>query len=577
MQIKARQPSLELTEIDALVLNNTLLDMTLSGTDLPTPDKDRVTHINKRLQALKLQFASNVAKSTYDWSLHITQEDMLDGLPENIKQGARLAAQSQQKSGWLLSLELNCYQAVMRFASSESLRKRLYDAFTTRASDSAQHNPAYNNTPVILETLSLRRELANLLGFEDYIQLSLLNKMPSDKQQVYRFIDTLLTHLRPSVTRDIAKVKAFAANTLNIDLIQPWDFDFCAEQYRLKVLKTDTKSIRRFLPEYRVFDSLFKLASQLFNIKIEPDKQALAWHPDVKLFRVYSSEGSPLGSFYADIYTRTGKKGGAWMGWCKTRHLNTQGGIELPVALLNCNVPAPCDSGHALLNLENVISVFHEFGHVLHHILTRIDAPSVSGLNGVAWDYSEMPSQLMEYWVLDADFLHAMSADYATGEKFTLDQCRAQIHAHQWLENLLVYRKLKRSLLDMKLHDLQFHSAEELNAVVSKLLSYEEIQLPGSEEHFHCVFVHLFASEYGAGFYSYLWAKTMAKDIFDQLFHNKQDNLSEPGQDFKSEVLEVGATVSPRVQFINLTGANPTLNALLSEYHVHLTTPERLY
>ena len=539
-------------------VKHALRDFHLAGVDLDETNKDRFKAIMQELAATQASFEHKVQDASDAWSMQILDIDRLAGLPRQTVERAAEDAAEKQLDGWLLSLNYPTYDAIMTHAHDRSLRESLYRAWATRGSDQGD-DPEWDNTANIEKILALRHEAANLVGFKSYADYSLATKMAGSTDEVIEFLRDLARHSRDAAEQELTDLTTFAGMTL-----APWDIAFWLEKYKQAKYSVSNEELRQFFPANTVINGLFSLAAKLYGVKLIVQDDVAVWHDDARYFAIESAAGETIGGFYTDLFARSGKRNGAWIDECIGRQ-DLNGATALPVGYLVCNFPRPDETGRSLLTHDDVVTLFHEFGHMLHHLLTRIDLPSISGINGVPWDAVELPSQFMENFAWNYDVLQQCSACQETGEPLPrelfdkLDQSR---HAGAGLAML---RQLELGLFDFLLHaeyqpDKPAHPLHVLKTVRAEisLLSHPSYnRLPHA-------FSHIFAGGYAAGYYSYKWAEVLAADAFSA-FEEAGVFDQETANRFRSEILEVGGSRDIMQAYIAFRGRKPTIDALLRQ------------
>lgn len=559
--LKMQEPELykTLTAVQQVVVDNSVRDFKLSGVGLEGEAKERYKEISMRQSELGSKFQDNVLDATNAWQVHITEESDLAGLPDHSKAMLAQAAKAKDLDGWLVTLEQPSYIAVMTYADDRSLRKKTYSAFSTRASDQGPNAGTWDNSPVIDEILALRHEKAQLLGFDTYADLSLATKMAENPKQVTDFLRELADRSKPMAEVELKELQDFAAEQGLGDSLQAWDTGYYAEKLREKKHDFSSEELKPYFPASRAVDGLFAVAAKLFAIQIEKVEGATSYHDDVDLYRIIDSEGTEQGLFYLDMYARANKRSGAWMAGCVDRN-RTAVETQLPIAFLTCNLTPPIGDEPALFNHDEVVTLFHEFGHGLHHMLTRVDASAVSGINGVEWDAVELPSQFLENWCWQRESLDLMAAHHQTGEVIPDDLLARAQAARNFGAGMQMVRQIEFSLFDMNIHnstavvDVQ----AELNAVRAEV----SVMNPPPENRFQHGFLHIFAGGYGAGYFSYKWAEVLSADAFSR-FEEEGIFSSQAGSDFKHAVLEKGGSRPAMESFVDFRGREPKIDALL--------------
>ena len=540
-------------------VRHALRDFHLSGVDLPPADKSRFKELMQELAATQAAFEHNVQDASDAWSLHIGSEAELAGLPSHAVERAAAEARKRDRQGWLLTLDYPTYDAVMRHAESRALRESLYQAWVTRASDQGT-NPDWDNSSNIDKILSLRHEAAGLVGFDNFAEYSLATKMASSPGEVIDFLNDLARHSRDAAESELAELAEFAGAP-----IAPWDAGYWLEKLKQEKFSLSNEELRQYFPVDTVVAGLFHLAEKLYGIRLEEQGGVPTWHEDVRYFSVSDSGGDPVGGFYTDLFARAGKRNGAWIDECVIRkRLGAE--ATLPVGYLVCNFPPPDDSGRrSLLTHEDVVTLFHEFGHMLHHLLTRIDYPSIAGINGVPWDAVELPSQFMENFAWHFDVLTRCSSHISDGNSLPRELFERLEDSRHAGAALAMMRQLEFALFDFRLHtdydpDAGARVLEMLRAVrddVSLIVHPDYNRLPHS-------FSHIFAGGYAAGYYSYKWAEVLAADAFGA-FEESGVFDRDTAQRFRSEILEVGGSRDIMDAYVAFRGRRPEIDALLRQ------------
>lgn len=536
------------------VIKNILRDFKLSGVHLSEKEKKYYAELQQELGQLTTQVEQNVVDATYAWNYHIEKESDLAGLPEHTIKLARENAQEQGKSGWILTLDFPCYFSVMSYADDRNLREVFYEAYVTRASDQGPLANQYDNGPVIKEILLKRQLLAEVLGFENYASLSLATKMLQKTEEVFSFLNNLVKVAHKKAQKDWDELANYAKQKHAVDALQAWDVAYYREKLQHEKFNITEEALRPYFPLNKVIQGLFTVVNRLYGVSIRQET-ATVWHPDVKFYSVYDATGNKLGSFYFDLHTRPEKQQGAWAADGK-RRLHTPSYSQQPVAYLNCNFEPPLD-GKAFLTHEQVVTLFHEFGHGLHHLLTVIDHPSVAGTHGVPWDVVEVPSQLMENWCWEKEGL-ALIADNLPDELFE------RMHAAKnFCSGMDVLRQLEFSLFDFELHaHYQKDNPPDPNAFFQTLKAKMSVVPTPAYNRFANGFTHIFAGGYAAGYYSYLWAEVMSDDIFSKFKREGIFNKNVATR-YLELILSQGGVCDPFGAFVDFMGRPPELEAFL--------------
>lgn len=557
----AEQQTSTLNTAQRKMLDNTLLDFRLSGVDLPDDKKRRFADIQKRLSELSNRFSNNVLDATQAWSKQITDEQQLAGLPQSAIDSAAAAAQAKSLEGWLFTLDFPSFHPVMTYADDRALRQEVYTAYVTRASDQGPQTGQWDNAPLIEEILALREEKAALLGFASYAHLSVERKMATSPEAVIEFLQDLARRAHPQALEEYAELQAFA-NEQGVDELQPWDVGYYSEKLRQARYAISQEELRPWFPAPRVIDGLFLVAGRLFDLSFQADPSVTTWHPDARYFKVLRN-GQPIAGFYLDIYAREGKRGGAWMDVCRNRRQTAAGEIQLPVAYLTCNFTAPVGGKPSLLTHTEVTTLFHEFGHGLHHMLTQVDVADVAGINGVAWDAVELPSQFMENFCWEREGLDLITGHVETNEPLPQALFERMMAAKNFQSAMQLVRQLEFSLFDFRLHlELKKPDATAVQTLLDQIRKDVSVVPAAGFNRFQNSFSHIFAGGYAAGYYSYKWAEVLSADAFSA-FEEEGILNAETGQRFCQEILEKGGSEDAMTLFINFRGREPQVDALL--------------
>ncbi|MBI2313981.1 MAG: M3 family metallopeptidase [Betaproteobacteria bacterium] len=541
------------------IIENELRDFRLGGADLPPEKKARFLEIQERLAALSSRFSDNLLDATNAFALYVEDRGELSGLPDDVLEAAREAAEKDEKKGWKLTLHAPSYLPVMQYANNRDLREQMYRAYVTRASEFGK--PDWDNAPLIAEILDLRREEAQLLSYPNYAEVSLEPKMAESPAQVLDFLRELAAKARPFAARDLAELRAFGREKLKLDALEAWDLAYVSEKLRLERYAFSEQEVKQYFPETKVLPGMFRLVERLYQLTITPS-EAPRWHPDVRFYDIRDGAGRLVGQFYVDLYARPSKRGGAWMDDAITRR-RVAAGIQTPVAYLNCNFSAPVGGKPALFTHDEVITLFHEFGHGLHHLLTRVEDLGVSGINGVEWDAVELPSQFMENFCWEWDVLSAMTAHADTGAPLPRPLFDKMLAAKNFQVGMQTARQLEFALFDMHLHyDFDPHGAKTVQQVLDEVRERVAVVIPPAFNRFPDSFSHVFAGGYAAGYYSYKWAEVLSADAYS-LFEENGVLNPEIGERFVAEILAVGGSRPALESFKAFRGREPRIDALL--------------
>jgi oligopeptidase A len=571
--LRAKPDFVNLSPARKRIVENALRDFRLGGAELPPEKKERFAEIQEQHAAISTRFSENVLDATNDYKLLVENEADLSGLPDDVKQAARAAAEQDGKAGWMFSLHFPSYFPVLQFADSRELREKIYRANATKASEMGAvftELEKWDNTGNIAQLLKLRDEEARLLDYRNFAEVSLVPKMAESPVHVIEFLEDLALRARPYAEKDLTELRAFAMGELGIDDMQAWDVAYASEKLREQRYAFSAQEVKEYFPEPKVVDGLFKLVSSLFGVQIKLDS-APVWHPDVRFYRI-ERDGQLVGQFYLDLYARSGKGQGAWMDDARGRRLTTGGAIQSPVAYLTCNFtpPATVDGQlqPSLFTHDEVTTLFHEFGHGLHHMLTEVNELSVSGIAGVEWDAVELPSQFMENFCWEWDVLQHLTAHVKTGEPLPRALYDKMLAAKNFQSGMQTLRQVEFSLIDMHLHyDFDPNSVKTVQELVDEVRSKFSVLIPPSFNRFQHSFGHIFAGGYAAGYYSYKWAEVLSADAyaaFEEAVEAGGGKLSEEtGQRFQREILAVGGSRPALESFKAFRGREPTIDALL--------------
>jgi oligopeptidase A len=544
------------------VIDNAVRDFRLSGVELPPEQRDQYKQITQKLTELSAKFEENLLDATHAWKKHITDETMLSGLPPSTVAMAEQFAKRDGLDGWVFTLDFPSYMPVMSYADNRELREEMYTAFATKASDQGPNAGKWDNTEVMAEILKLRHELAQLLGFNNHAERSLATKMAKSPGQVMDFLNDLAARSKPIAEEEFEALKAYANETAGMEDLQAWDVTYFAEQLRQQRYAISAEEVKPYFPEDKVVNGLFAVVNKLYGLDISERKDVDTWHKDVRFFEIREANGDLRGQFYLDLYARQHKRGGAWMDECLVRR-KTADGVQTPVAFLTTNFSEPVGDKPALFTHDEVTTLFHEFGHGLHHMLTKIDYSGVSGINGVAWDAVELPSQFMENWCWEREALDLIAGHYETGEPLPDELYNKMIAARNFQSAMMMLRQIEFSLFDFRLH-LEFDPNEtnQVEKVLNEVRDQVTVVKPPKFNRFAHSFAHIFAGGYAAGYYSYKWAEVLSADAFSK-FEEKGIFDRQTGLEFLSSILEQGGSKEPMELFIEFRGREPEIDALL--------------
>ena len=543
-------------------INNALRDFRLAGIELDADSQQRYKKIKQRLSELKSKFSENVLDATQAWFLDITDESQLSGIPESARELARQTANEAGIEGWRFTLEFPSYFAVITYADDAGLREQIYYAYSTRASDQGPNAGKWDNAPLMQEIVALRHEAAQLLGFNNYAENSLATKMASNTQEVIAFLHDLAERGLPYAKKDLEEIRDFARNEHQVGELNAWDIPYYSEKLRQHRYNISQEALKPYFPEDSVVQGMFDVVQRLYGIHIEEHHDVDTWHKDVRFFTITDDSGELRGQFYLDLYARNNKRGGAWMDECIVRR-RTATGLQTPVAYLTCNFSPPVGDKPALFTHNEVETLFHEFGHGLHHMLTQVDHPGVSGINGVPWDAVELPSQFMENWCWQKESLSLFARHYETGEPLPDDMFERMLAAKNFQSGMQLVRQLEFALFDFRLH-LEYDPAQPLDveALLNDVRQQVAVVFPPEYNRFANNFTHIFAGGYAAGYYSYKWAEVLSSDAFSKFEENGIFDEA-TGKDFMNAILEQGGSKDAMELFIAFRGRPPKVDALL--------------
>ncbi|WP_036138755.1 M3 family metallopeptidase [Luteibacter sp. 9135] len=546
-------------------VEHALRDFRLSGVALEEPARTRFREIGVELSRLTTEFSNAVLDASEAWHKHITDERDLAGIPASGRAVLREYAREEKLDGYLVTLKQPSVQAVLTYAENRDLREAVYYAYQTRASDQGPDKGKFDNSARIEKIVALRHEAAQLLGFANAAEESLATKMATSTDAVLTFLRDLAARARPVAKKELEELRRFAADELKIDNLEPWDVGFAAERLRQQRYALDEEQIKPYFPASAAIDGLFMVVERLYGVRFVPRDDVDTWNKDVKYYDLVNADGSVFAGAYLDMYARSGKRGGAWMDVAVSRFRDGDQ-LQLPVAYLTCNFPPPTDGAPALLTHDDVLTLFHEFGHGLHHMLTEVDIPSISGIEGVEWDAVELPSQFMENFAWDRNALREFARHYQTGEPLPDDLYQRMLDARHFHAGLFLVRQLEFGLFDFLLHrDYDPAVGARPLDVLEKVRHEVAVLHPPAWQRFPHAFTHVFAGGYSAGYYSYLWAEVLSADAFEP-FEQAGVLDRATGERFRKEVLAVGSTRPALASFVAFRGREPQPDALLRSY-----------
>ncbi len=550
------------------IITNALRDFHLSGVDLDENKKQRFKEIKQQLSKLKTQFEENILDATHAWHKQIAHEKDLSGLPAFAVAMAKQAAEQKELDGWVFTLDAPSYMAVMMYADDRNLREQMYREFVTRASDQGSNAGKWDNSDSMQQILALRHELAELLSFNNYAELSLATKMAETTDDVFNFLNQLIEKCKTVAEKEYQELKDFVKSKYGMQNVEAWDFMYYSENLRQKKYAISQEELKPYFPEQRVLDGMFAVVNKIYGIQIKEIQGVETWHKAVRVFEIRDIDNNVRGQFYLDLYAREKKRGGAWMDDCQGRVIHQTGQLQIPVAYLTCNLTPPIGDEPALFTHQEVITLFHEFGHGLHHMLTQVNYLSVSGINGVAWDAVELPSQFLENWCWEREALDLIAAHYQTHAPMPADLYERMHAAKNFQSSIQMVRQIEFSIFDLKIHaeyqTSEFKSDKDLDiqAVLDSVRETVAVIFPPEFNRFQHSFSHIFAGGYAAGYYSYKWAEVLSADAFSK-FEERGIFDRQTGLEFLNAILEQGGSKEPMELFKAFRGREPEISALL--------------
>lgn len=547
------------------VIENYLRDFRLAGVSLPDDQKQQFSDIVKRLSELQNTFENHILDATRAWTKHVTDESALAGIPSMMCDQFAETAKQHQLTGWLITLEMPSYLSVITYAESRELRRDIYEAYVTRASDQGPQAGQFDNTEVMHDILNNRLALARLIGFANYAEKSLATKMVQETHEVLNFLNQLVDASLPRAHEEFLRLKQFAQEHLGLTHFHAWDVAFASEKLRQQQYDISQEELRPYFPVQQVLSGLFIIVEKLFGVTTQPILNADVWHPDVRVYALFDQQNNLVAAVYMDLYARTNKRGGAWMDDAQVRRRLINGDIQLPIAYVTCNFNGPVGNAPALFQHDDVVTLFHEFGHALQHMLTKVDYADVSGINGVPWDAVEVASQFLENWAWQRESMRFLSKHYETGESLP-DALFDKMHrAKNFQSAMMMVRQLEFSLFDFELHVLfNPEEKEQIQRILDRVRQRVAVVPITEFNRFAHSFAHIFSGGYGAGYYSYKWAEVMASDAFE-LFLEKGLFDQATSERFKKTFMERGGVDEPAELFKQFRGREPHVEALLKQ------------
>ena len=545
-------------------VTNAIKDFHLTGVNLNASDKEKLLDLKSSLSTLSTRFSNNVLDSTQAWQKIITSVVGLPGVPKNALTLMRQAASKKGLDGYLVTLEIPTYLAIITYCDDRELRKELYLAYGTRSSETGPGGKSFDNTQIICEVLEKRRDLAEVLGFKNYAELSISKKMAGSPEEILSFLRELGRKAKPQAEEEMRLVESHAKKNYGVDKMEPWDVAYYSEKLKQDLFEISDELLRPFFPVPRVLAGMFEVARRLFEIDIKENNTLSTWHDDVTTFDI-SRGGEVVASFYLDLYARENKRSGAWMAECRTKRTSLKSGQQQPVAFLTCNFSGPIGTKSALLSHQEVVTLFHEFGHGLHHMLTKVEVAPVSGINGVCWDSVELPSQFMENYCWESEALPLISGHNETREPLPEDILQKLIAAKNFNSAMALVRQLEFSLFDMRVH-MEFDPDEkgQVANILNQVRDEMSVIKPPDEYSFENSFSHIFAGGYAAGYYSYKWAEVLSADAFSKFLESGIFNR-QTGEKFLYSILEKGGSEDAGDLFLEFMGREPRIDALLEQ------------
>ncbi|MFS1895341.1 oligopeptidase A [Vibrio lentus] len=561
--IKASEAFSALDQAQQKTITDALRDFELSGIGLPADEQHRYGEISKRQSELGSQFSNNVLDATMGWSKQVTDVAELAGMPESALAAAQAAAEAKEQEGYLLTLDIPSYLPVMTYCDNQELRQELYEAYVTRASDRGPNAGKWDNTEIITEQLKLRHEIARMLGFSTYSEKSLSTKMAETPDQVLGFLNDLAVKAKPQGEREVEELRQFAEKEFGVSELNLWDIAYYSEKQKQNLFEISDEELRPYFPESKAVSGLFEVLNRVFGMSVSEREGVDTWHDSVRFFDIFDATGTLRGSFYLDLYAREHKRGGAWMDDCRGRRITQSGELQTPVAYLTCNFNKPVGDKPALFTHDEVVTLFHEFGHGIHHMLTQVEAGAVAGINGVPWDAVELPSQFLENWCWEEEALSFISGHFETGEALPKEMLEKMLAAKNFQSAMFILRQLELGLFDFTLHteydpEVGARVLETLADVKSKVSVLPSLDW----NRFSHSFGHIFAGGYSAGYYSYLWAEVLSADAFSA-FEEEGIFNTETGNRFLNNILEMGGSEEPMELFKRFRGREPQIDAML--------------
>jgi len=538
-------------------VDNQLRDFRLGGAELPPPEKARFMAVQEELAKLSSRFQDNLLDATNAFGLYVTDEHELSGIPQDVRDTARAQAGKEGREGWKLTLQMPCYMPVLQYADHHGLRERMYRAYMTRASEFGK--PEWDNSQIMKRILELRAEAAKLLGYGSYADVSLASKMAGTPAEALAFLEDLARRTKPFAERDVRELREFARLELNLADVRACDVAYVSEKLRQKRYAFSDEEVKRYFPEEEVLAGMFRVVETIYGVRVRPG-EAETWHKDVRFYEITDAGGGRIGQFYMDLYARESKRGGAWMAEAIGRR-RLANRVQTPVAFLTCNFSAPVGGKPALFRHVEVNTLFHEFGHGLHQLLTQVDELGVAGINGVEWDAVELPSQFMENFCWEWEVVEPMTRNVDTGARIPRALFDRMVAAKNFQRGMGFVRQLEFALFDMRLH-YDFAPDGDILSLLDDVHARVAVVDVPAYSRFPNQFAHIFAGGYAAGYYSYKWAEVLSADAYGAFEENGVLD-PETGARFRREVLAAGGSRPALESFVAFRGRKPQIDALL--------------
>lgn len=547
------------------IIENDIRDFKLAGIHLPADKKARVAKLHQQLSQFMTKFSENLLDATHHWTLHVTDSEKIKGLPPQALQLAINNAKQRNLEGYVFTLEYPSYSTAMQFLQNRDIRKTLYEAYSTRASDQGPNAYQWDNSDVMNEILNIRHELAQLVGFANFAEYSLATKMAKSPDEVLKFLLDLLHRSKSMAEKEYQDLRDLAKSQDGISTLEVWDVAYYSEKLREKTFNFSQEDLRVYFPIEKVMQGMFALVHKLYGINIKKTEGIDVWDTQAQFYTIHDDNNELRAGFYIDLYARAHKRDGAWMDECRVRRKINGKDIQYPVAYLTCNFMPPTDNNQALLTHDDVLTLFHEFGHCLHHLLTKVDYASVSGINGVPWDAVEFPSQFMENYCWEKESLALISGHYQTGAPLPDDLYQKMIDAKHFQTGMQMVRQIEFALFDFNIH-LNYDATKPqfIQTMLNQVRAETSVIRVPEFNRFQHSFAHIFAGSYAAGYYSYKWAEVLSSDAYAQFEENGIFD-SKTGHSFLQNILETGGVRDPMDSFIAFRGRKPTIDALLKQ------------